>query len=82
MPKDRQILYKEVQRFPKWTWIFVITPALIFWGIRVNKHKWGFIIEGKEGIELVIHQAKPIVIATKHKTELFNAINQNLRSSK
>ncbi|TVX93246.1 DUF6141 family protein [Paenibacillus agilis] len=28
-----QVLYKEVQRFPKWTLIFVIAPALIFFGI-------------------------------------------------
>lgn len=33
MNRNNQILYKEVQRLPRWTLVLFITPALLFWGI-------------------------------------------------
>ncbi|MDF2668923.1 MAG: hypothetical protein K0R67_1229 [Paenibacillus sp.] len=33
MHSDKEILYKEIQRLPKWTWIFFLLPAFLFWGI-------------------------------------------------
>jgi hypothetical protein len=168
MNRNNQILYKEVQRLPRWTLIFFISPALLFWGIayvqivagktvgnnpmsgtgviimallfgllmpamfifskvkiivtkqqiiislllpifrmiiqfekiegikqigikpiqefggwgiRFNGKKWALILEGNEGIELQLNNAKPFVISTKNGDKLFNAVKENLKTS-
>ncbi|XID94889.1 DUF6141 family protein [Paenibacillaceae bacterium WGS1546] len=48
------------------------------WGIRWNGKKWGLILEGDEGVEIVLKSGQVIVIASKTPEKLLKAIEANL----
>lgn len=33
MNQNHEILFEETQHLPKWIWIFLIPPTLLFWGV-------------------------------------------------
>lgn len=47
-------------------------------GIRWNGRKWGFILQGAEGVELELTQGIPLVISSHNSTQLFRALNESM----
>lgn len=52
------------------------------WGIRWNGMKWGFILDGKNGIELFTNNGNIYVISSKNTTMLYQSIEENLNTNK
>jgi len=52
------------------------------WGIRWNGAKWGFIMEGNGGVEIITNQNKIFVVSSKNAPELFRILEEKLIEGK
>lgn len=49
------------------------------WGIRWNG-KWGFILRGNSGIEIMLKNGSSFVISSRQSTELFHSVQQLIKT--